>query len=53
MFDPKVLLISMIVIKISSIFVFEISIIFVRFLSCVDFIIYVFEMIILFLYLSN
>ena len=48
MFDSRVLLIPITVIEISSVFVFEISIIFVRFLSCVGFIIYVFEMIMAF-----
>ena len=44
MFDSKVLLISMTVIEISPIFISEISMIFVRFLNCTDFIMYVFEM---------
>ena len=48
MFNSRVLLISMIVIKISSVFIFEVSVIFVCFLDCVDFIIYVFEMIMTF-----
>ena len=48
MFNSRVLLISMIIIEISSIFISEVSIIFVRFLNCVDFIIYVFEMIMTF-----
>ena len=47
-FNPKVLLISMIVIEVSSIFMSEVLMIFVRFLNCVGFIVYVFEMIITF-----
>ena len=48
MFDPKILLIPMTVVEISSIFISEVSMIFVRFLNCADFIIYVFEMIMVF-----
>ena len=48
MFDPRVLLISMIIIEISSIFILEVSIIFVHFLNYADFIIYIFKMIMIF-----
>ena len=44
LFNSEILLISMIVVKVSSIFISEVSMIFVHFLNCVDFIIYVFEM---------
>ena len=49
MFNSKILLIAITVIKISSIFVFEISMVFfVRFFDYVDFIVYAFEIIITF-----
>ena len=48
MFDPDVLFVSMIVIEISPIFVLEVSVIFVRFFGCAGFIVYVFEMIMVF-----
>ena len=49
MFDSKILSISMIVVEISSVFVFEILMsFFVRFLDYVDFIVYIFEMIMAF-----
>ena len=49
MFNSGVLFVSITVVKISPIFVSEVSVIFVRFFDCVDFIVYVFEMIMIFL----
>ena len=49
MFNSNVLFVSKIVIKISPVFVFEVSVVFfVRFFGCIDFIIYVFKMIMTF-----
>ena len=49
MFNPSVLFVPITVIEISSIFVFKVSMIFIRFFDYVGFIVYVFEMIMGFL----